>query len=107
MASYVPYYGKKRYRLAVHEREFAALLRTAASAPRLATGAERVRAAQVCALKAMRAKFPPSEANAVAVQNLDRQIQFWLALHTEEIIEGYRTGKLRAVRQTAAARNRR
>ena len=107
MASYTPYYGKKRYRLAVHEREFAALLRKETNVSRLADGAENVRAAQVCALRARRAQLPPSETHAVAIENLDRKIQFWLALSVEEVIEGYRTGKVKAVHETAVQRSRR
>src|SRR6266542_4438524 len=91
MANYIAWYGKKRQRLAAHEREFAALLRSEKDASRLADGAERVRAAQVRALKSKRAQLSPSEKNAVAFGKLDSEIRFWLALTTEEVIGGYGT----------------
>jgi hypothetical protein len=61
MASYLPWYGKKRQHLAEYEREFVAFLQTGATDSRLAKAAEKVRAAQVRALKAKRAQLPPSE----------------------------------------------
>jgi hypothetical protein len=107
MANYIPYYGKKRYRLAVHESEFAALLRTETNVSRLGDAAEKVRAAHVRALKAIRAQLPPSETHAVAVEKLDREIQFWIAVSAAEVIDGYQTGRFRAVPQDAVRRSRR
>jgi hypothetical protein len=104
MASYLAWYGKKRQRLVEHEREFAALLQKETDVARLAGSVEMVRAAQVRALKAIRGRLSPSEKNAVAVANLDREIRFWLGLSVEEVIEGYRTGKLRGLRAAAARR---
>ena len=104
MASYIAWYGKKRQCLAEHERKFAALLRNEKDMSRLAEGVEMVRAAQVRALKAIRAQLPPSEKNALGVANLDREIRFWVALAAEEVIEGYRTGKLRGLRARAVRR---
>lgn len=98
MASYLPWYGKKRERLSVHEREFVALLQNEMDESRLANGAEAVRVAQIRALKAKRAKLPPSEKNATAVANLDREIQCWLALTIHDVIERYRTGQFRGPR---------
>lgn len=104
MASYVPRYGKKRERLAELERELTALLQTEAEAARVAEAAQAVRAARVRALKAKRAELAPSEKNTVAVENLEREIQFWLWLPVEQVIDGYRTGKLRGHRAAAVRR---
>jgi hypothetical protein len=98
MANYIPWYGKKRARLADREHEFAALLLQETNETRLAEGAESVRAAQIRALKARRAQLAPAEKNAESVENLDHEIQSWLGLTGAEIIEGYRDGKLRGFR---------
>ena len=52
MAGYIPWFGKKRVKLAEHEREFITVLKTDASAIALAERAEQVCAAQVRALRA-------------------------------------------------------
>ena len=98
MANYIAWYGKKREHLIERERDLAALLKSEAEASRIAGAAEEVRAAQIRALKSKRAELPPSEKNARAVANLDREIEFWLGLTANEIIVGYRTGKLRGHR---------
>ena len=104
MAGYIPWYGKKREHLMEHEREFVALLQSGADSLKVAEGAEEVRALQVRALKSTRAELPPSERNATAVANLEREIAFWLALSVEEIIDGYRTLKLKGYRARAVRR---
>jgi hypothetical protein len=100
MANYVPWYGKKRERLIEHERVFLSLLATDADAATTHEAAEVVRAAQVRALKSRLAQLPPSEKNAAAVGNLDREINFWLGMSPEEIVNGYRHGTLRNHRAT-------
>src|SRR5690348_14668113 len=90
MANYIAWYGKKRKHLIEREREFIALLQAGADGRRIAEAAEAVRAAKVRALKSKRAEFPPSEKSEVMVQNLELQIEFWLALPVEKIVEGYR-----------------
>ena len=101
MASYLPWFGKKREHLTEREREFEAILSVATADSQLAEAAEVVRASQVSALKAKRAQLAPSEKNAAAMDNLGREIRFWLALSVAEVIEGYRSGKLRGHRATA------
>jgi hypothetical protein len=101
MANYIAWYGKKRERLLERERDFLALLQTDTTESKLAEGAEEVRAAQVRAMKAMRAELPPSEKNARAVANLDQEIAFWTALSAGDVIDGYRTGKIKGHRSTA------
>ena len=71
---------------------------------RLAAVAEEVRAAQVRALKSKRAQLPPRETYAAAVANLDREIQFWVGLSVDQIIDGYRTGELKGHRSAAVRR---
>jgi len=105
MANYIPWYGKKRERLAEHERAFLPLLQNETDVKQLREAADTVRLAQVRALKAKRAQLPPSEKYAVAIANLDREIQFWLALTGDEVIEGYRSGTLRRHRATAVRRS--
>jgi hypothetical protein len=94
MANYIAWFGKKRARLAECETQFAELLRLNASHSQIAEGADTIRAAQIRALKAKLAQLPPQEQYAVAVDNLNCEIQFWINLPAEELIEGYRSGKL-------------
>ena len=53
-----------------------------------------VRLAHVRALKAKRAQLPPTEKAMAAIENLDREIQFWTMLNADQIIAGYRDGSL-------------
>ena len=101
MANYIAWYGKKRERLAEHERAFLPLLQQETDLKQLREAADTVRLAHVRALKARRAELPPSEASAVAIANLNREIRFWLALTVDDVIEGYRSGVLRRHRATA------
>jgi hypothetical protein len=103
MASYVPWYGKKREQLAKHEREFVALLQNTADTRKLRKAAEIVRAAQVRALKAQLARLPASEKSADVIANLEREIQFWLELPLAAILEMYR---LKVPPKTPSAPNR-
>src|SRR5437763_1524139 len=104
MVSYLPWYGKKRERLAELEATFLAALQTATDAKRLHKSAETIRLAQIRALRAKRGQLARSEKNAVAVQNLNREIQFWLGLSVNQVIAGYRDGKLRGHRSSAVRR---
>ncbi|MGE5611068.1 MAG: hypothetical protein ACM359_17595 [Bacillota bacterium] len=52
MANYIPWYGKKRERLARHEEAFLSLLQNETDLKRLRDAAEMVRLAQVRALEA-------------------------------------------------------
>ena len=90
MASYIGWYGKKRAALARFERELVGMLQKDANATTLAEQAERVRAAQVRALRSKRAQLPPAERNAAAVANLDWEIAYWLGLPLDVIIDGFR-----------------
>ena len=101
MAGYIPWFGKKLGGLAEREREFASLLAKSAGEEVLANAAEAVRAAQIRALRAKRSQLPPSEKNAIAVSNLGQEIDFWQALSVADVIEGYRSGKLRGHRASA------
>jgi hypothetical protein len=101
VAGYIPWFGKKLERLAESERELAALLAASAGEAGLAEVAQAVRSAQIRALRAKRSQLPPSEKNAVAVSNLGHEIDFWQALSVADVIEGYRSGRLRGHRATA------
>ena len=90
VASYVPWYGKKREKLAKHEREFAAILASGPDTKTMADCIEAIRAAQVRVLKAKREMLAPSERNAVAVANLNAKIERWRAMTGEKIIEEFR-----------------
>jgi hypothetical protein len=92
MASYVPWYGKKRKRLKKREGGFAELLRNETKGLRVEDGAEAIRAAQVRVLKSRRAELAPSERNATEIAELDRAIDFWLTLSRDEIVAAYRAG---------------
>jgi hypothetical protein len=110
MASYLPWFGKKREHLAWCEEMFAPLLSRQADDPELVKCAEAVRVAQIRALRAKRAQLRPSEPYRVAMENLKKEIEVWQALSIMEIVKGYRSGKLcghraAAVRDRAAHRN--
>lgn len=94
MANYIPWYGKKKARLAEVEDAFIATLKNATDAKKLNEVADKVRLAHVRALKARRAQLPPTEKAVVAIEVLGRQIQFWMMLNAEQIIAGYRDGSL-------------
>lgn len=104
MGSYIPWFGKKREALADCEREFLESLQTATSPEKLASVAERVRAAQIRALKAKGAQLVPLERNAVGREHILQEIQFWKRLSADEIIQGYRDGKLCGHRSSEARR---
>jgi hypothetical protein len=91
MANYIPYYGKKLYRLSEAERKFAKLLESGVGGKVLADGVEQVRMAHARALKAMRAIKMPTERGADAIEEINQQIECWLAASAESIIEYYRT----------------
>jgi hypothetical protein len=90
MASYIPWYGKKRQRLKQVEDEFIELLHQARDRSALAQAADKLRAAHIRALKARRDYLAPCEKNATAFQNRDREIEQWTNLPVEVIIERYR-----------------
>ena len=90
MASYIPWFGKKREKLAKHEREFAALLASSPDAKTMADGIEAIRAAQIRVLKATREMLAPSERNVVAVANLNAKIEQWKAMTDEKFVEEFR-----------------
>jgi hypothetical protein len=94
MANYIPYYGKKLERFNRHERVFLAILRSQNDIELLREAAETVRLAKIRALKARRAQFPPSEKYAIEVAKLEGELAFWFALTDEEVIAGYRSGRL-------------
>jgi len=104
MASFVAWYGKKRLRLAEHEREFLEVLRSEVNETRLAETAEKIRAAHVRALKEKRQKFAPSEKNELVLVGIDQEIHRWLGLPIETIIEGYRNPNLRRKMSSAVRR---
>lgn len=104
MASYIPYYGKKRAALAACERAFAAAIQSEVNAAKLAQNAEQVRDAQVRALRAKLAQLAPSEKNALAIAHIDQEINFWKRLSTNAIIAGYRAGKLQGHRSSEVRR---
>lgn len=94
MASYIPWYGKKRERLAERERAFIALLKNETSGKQLTESAEAVRLGQIRALKAKRDQLAPCERNADADAHLQEELQFWLGITSEQLIEGYRSGAI-------------
>lgn len=91
MTSYIPWYGKKRERLAHREQKFIAILRTQSDPEKLRKSAEEIRAAQIRVLKSRRAQLPPSEKNLAKVEEIDHQIQKWLAAEVDSIIQDYRS----------------
>jgi hypothetical protein len=101
MANYIAWFGKKRERLLDCEREFLSLLRGESDSTKVAKAADAVRAAQIRALKSKRAQLPPAEKSAIAVAHLKREIEFWQKLSSRQIIDGYRSGKLKGHRSTA------
>jgi len=95
MASFVPWYGKKRSRLKVREEAFLEVLRGGASEARITASAETLRTAHVRALKEKRQKFAPSEKNSALYAEIEQAIQWWVDLPNDAIIEGYRDPKRR------------
>ncbi|HQY87485.1 MAG TPA: hypothetical protein PK402_02425 [Tepidisphaeraceae bacterium] len=98
MTSYIAWYGKKRVRLAEMEMEFINQLHHQVTGVKLDRGAEEVRLAQIRALKSKRAELKPSGQNELAIAHLNDEIKFWMTLSVEEIIDGYKSGKLRGHR---------
>jgi hypothetical protein len=94
MANYIPWYGKKKARLAEVEHAFIAILKNATAAKKLNEVAEKVRRAHVRTLKARRALLPPTEKASVAIEGINREIQFWMMLKADQIIAGYSDGSL-------------
>jgi len=94
MANYIPWYGKKKARLAEVEDAFIAILKNTTDPKKLNEIADKVRLAHVRALKARRAQLPPTEKARVAIEGLDREIQFWSTLNADQIVTDYRDGSL-------------
>jgi len=92
MANYIPWYGKKRARLVAHEQRFIAVLQSNADGDEIAEAAEEVRAAKIRALKAKRAQLPPAEISLAKVEELNGEIERWLSMPTEAIVEAYENG---------------
>jgi len=76
------------------EETFIAILKDAADPKKLKEVADKVRLAHVRALKARRAELPPTEKAVIAIEGIDREIQFWMMLNAEQIVAGYRDGSL-------------
>ena len=93
MASFIPWYGKKRTRLAQVEEQFRQTLARETDRARLAEAAEAVRTAQVRALKEKRQQFAPSEKNAIVLSQIEESIRSWRERSADSIIEGYRDPK--------------
>jgi hypothetical protein len=93
MASFVAYYGKKRSRLAVREREFVEILHSDASEIRIAEAVEIIRTAHIRALKEKRQKLAPSEKSSALYDEVERAIRTWMELTKDAIIDGYRDAK--------------
>jgi hypothetical protein len=89
MASFVPYYGKKRSRLAAREREFEEILHSDASENRIAEAVEAIRSAHIRALREKRQKFAPAERNAALYDEIESAIRWWMQLPKDAIIDGY------------------
>lgn len=94
MACYIPWYGKKKARLAEVEEIFIAILEDTTDLKKLKEVAEKVRIAHVRALKAKRAQLPPTEKAADAIEAIDHEMQFWNMLNADQIVAGYRDGSL-------------
>jgi hypothetical protein len=93
MASYIPWFGKKRQRFTERERELMELLQNSRDAKAIIDSAERVRVAKIRALKARRAMLGPSEKNTIEFEDLNSKIEQWLAMPIETIIGPYRKRK--------------
>src|SRR5687767_2154186 len=104
MASFVPYYGKKRFRLEEREDEFLEVLRSGASGTRVAEAAETVRTAHIRALKEKSQQFAPSERNAAILEEIERAIRWWTDLPNDAIVESYRDPKRRRKMSSAVRR---
>lgn len=104
MASFVPWYGKKRSRLEEREEEFLEVLRSGASETRVTEAVETLRTAQVRALKEKRQKFAPSEKNSAVYREIEEAIRWWMDLPKDAIIEGYREPKRRRKMSSAVRR---
>jgi hypothetical protein len=105
MANYVPSHKKKRERLEIREEKFLQMLKSETDLSRIVEEAEIIRAAKIRALKAVRRTLPPSEKYAEVFAKLDKEMRVWAVIAVGEIIEGYRTGKLKGVRAQAVRRN--
>ena len=106
MASFIPWYGKKRSRLAERERELLDVLRSNAGDARIANAVETIRIAHIRALKEKRQKFAPSEKSATVYEDIDQAIRWWSDRSADAIIRDYRDPKSwrrvsSAVRRTA------
>lgn len=107
MASYIPWFGKKRAALAEHEQNLREAIESKVAPALLAKAAEEVRNAHLRALRARLAQLAPCGKNAVANRNILREMETWRQLSTEQIIQGYRDGKLQGVRSSQIRRTAR
>ena len=86
MAGYIPWYGKKRERLATRIKELRELMAANADEDQIAKAAEFVRDAKIRSLKAARSRIPPSEKRVKQVDKLGREVQQWVTLPIADIL---------------------
>jgi len=104
MPGYIPGIGKRLEALAECERQFLEALASDPVPDKLAEVADQVRDAQIRALRAKAAQLVPSERNASGREHIMQEVRFWKRLTVDEIIQGYREGKLRGHRSQAVRR---
>src|SRR4051812_22549009 len=102
MASFVPWYGKKRSRIEEREREFLELLHAEATESRVGDAAEKIRIAHIRALKEQRQKFAPSEKNTAFYNRVEQSIRWWMDVPANAIIDGYRKRRMSSIVRRAA-----
>src|SRR5262245_37582738 len=91
MASYVPWYGKKREQLARREQELCRILQRGGSERQLTRAAEEVRASRIRALKAERARIPQCDGPHTArLTEIDDEIRLCESTPIDAIIAKYR-----------------
>jgi hypothetical protein len=91
MSNYIPWYGKKRERLARRENDLHRVLLRVGSEEEVTRAAEEVRAARIRVLKAERARVRPCGGpHATRFQEVDDAIRECLATPVDAIIAEYR-----------------
>lgn len=86
MASYVPWYGKKRERLTETKKKLRRLILRGAIQRELDQAAEEVRAAMVRFLRAERARVPQCGVHEARLAELDRKIAACESMPVADIV---------------------
>jgi hypothetical protein len=89
MSNYIPWYGKKREKVARRAQELLRILERGGSEKELARAAEEVRASRIRFLRSERARIPPCGVHEARLAELDHEIRLWESMPIEAILAEY------------------